>query len=114
MVTKTRQLSVREHKLLERMFSQLPCGADDLRRQLQHAEVSTIDEEGSIRFFVASPDRTNCITNRVPVTGIFDDDDGVPIYLLLHVGEGQLRELEVYKADGSRMITRPEPEKLYF
>ena len=114
MVTETRKLSTRERKILERMFSQLPGGSDDLRNQLKHAKVSTIDQDGSLRFLVNSVDRASGISDRVPVTAIFDDKDGVPIYFLLHIVDGKLSELEVYKADGSRIITRPESEKLYF
>jgi hypothetical protein len=50
----------------------------------------------------------------VPVTAIFDDADGIPIYLLLHVVERKLWELEIYKADGSKIMNRPTPKKLYF
>jgi hypothetical protein len=114
MVTETRTLSTRERRILERMLSQLPSGGDALRDQLKFAKVSTIDQDGSIRFLVNSPKRASGISDRVPVTAIFDDTDGIPIYLLLHVVEGKLSELEVYKADGSQITARPESERLYF
>ncbi len=114
MVTETRKLSARERKILERMFSQLSCGSDELRNQLKAAKVSTIDEEGSVRFSVDFADRVSCISERVPVTAIYDDKHGIPIYLLLHIVEGELWELEVYKADGSPIIKRPDAEKLSF
>jgi hypothetical protein len=114
MVTEPRQLSSRERRILERIFSQLPRGRDELRSQLHDAEVSTIDEEGSTRFLLHAGDPASSISDRVPVTGIYEDKDGVPIYLLLHVVAGKLRELEVYKADGSRIISRPDAEKLHF
>ena len=114
MVTETRKLSARERGVLERLLSELPRGGDELRSQLNNVEVCTIDEEGSVRFFVHNGAPADIISARVPVTGIYDDKDGVPIYLLLHVVEGKLWELEVYKADGSPMVSRPEAEKLHF
>jgi hypothetical protein len=114
MVTEIRKLSARERDILERMFSQLPDAGGDLSKQLKDVKVSVIDQDGSVRFLINSSERASCISDRVPVTAIFDDDDGVPIYLLLHIVDGRLSELEVYKADGSQIITRPEAAKLYF
>lgn len=114
MVRETRKLSRRERKILERILSQLPCGGDALRGQLNSAEVTTIDEDGSMRFLLHAGDPASGISDRVPATAIYDDKDGVPIYLLLHIVEGKLWELEIYKADGSPIIVRPEAEKLHF
>jgi hypothetical protein len=109
-----RNLTDYELQILERMLTQLPHGRDELREQLQSAKVSLIDENGSLRFHVTSPVVAAGIDQRVPVTAIFDDADGMPIYILLHVVEGRLWELEIYKADGSRILNRPIPERLYF
>jgi hypothetical protein len=51
---------------------------------------------------------------RVPVTATFNDIDNIPIYLLLHIIEGKLAELEIYKGDGSNIIAQPAPEGLNF
>ena len=102
-----------ELKILEAMLKHMAHGADQLNEQLKHAQVSSIDEEGSLRFKINSPVVTD-IEDRVPITGIFDDADGIPIYLLLHIVDGRLAELEIYKADGSKILNKPVPEKLYF
>jgi hypothetical protein len=38
------------------------------------------------------------------------DGDGVPIYLLLHVVNGMVAELQIYKADGSPIQVMPLAE----
>ncbi|HZK91190.1 MAG TPA: hypothetical protein VFC56_13675 [Stellaceae bacterium] len=108
-----RDLTEREQKILEAMLGQLPGVEPQLREQLTTARASQIDDEGSLRLDVTSPVVAD-IQDRVPVTATFDDTDNIPIYLLLHVIEGKLAELEIYKGDGSRIIARPTPERLYF
>jgi hypothetical protein len=108
-----RNLTDEELQIVEKMLAQLPHGGDELHEQLRTAQVRTIDEDGSLRFHVTSPAVAD-VDQRVPVTAIFDDADGIPIYLLLHVVERKLWELEIYKADGSKIMNRPTPKKLYF
>jgi hypothetical protein len=43
----------------------------------------------------------------VPVEGSGSDTDGVPIHLLVHVVDGLAVELEIYKADGSPILSMP-------
>jgi hypothetical protein len=38
--------------------------------------------------------------------------DGVPVYFLLHVVDGFVSELEIYKADGKSILALPEPGKI--
>jgi hypothetical protein len=108
-----RDLTEREQKILKIMLQQLPAVGSVLQKQLAAAKVSPIDDEGSLRLHIASTEVAR-IAERVPVTAIFDDADNVPIYLLLHIINGKLDELEIYKADGSRIIVSPNPERLYF
>ena len=77
------------------------------------AKATPIDDEGSLRLDVCSPVVAG-VRERVPVTATFDDADDIPIYLLLHVIDGKLAELEVYKGDGSTIVVEPKPEKLRF
>ena len=110
-----RNLTVREKSILERMLRQLSDDKDPLRAQASAAEVKTIDDEGSLDFSVpATAPRASAITERVPVTATFNDEDGTPVYILLHLQDGRLSELEVYKADGSKILRQPVPEELYF
>jgi hypothetical protein len=115
MVIVMRDLTADERSILERIFAQLPNVEDELRAQSKSAKVITLDEEGSLRFVVpSSASASTKLDDRVPVTAIFDDADGIPVYILLHIQEGTLFELEIYKADGSKLIRTPVAGKLYF
>lgn len=110
-----RDLTPRESKILHRMLERLPTAQTALANQAKYAKVDTIDEEGSLRFFLKNQTKAaDTVIERVPITATFNDTDGMPIYLLLHVVAGKLWELEIYKSDGSRIITPPTAEGLYF
>jgi len=82
---------------------------------LAAARVIELDKEGSLQFMIdPSVDTLSNLVDRVPVTAIYDDADGVPVYLLLHLKDGKIFELEIYKADGSNIINKPSVERLYF
>jgi hypothetical protein len=110
-----RELTSDERRILDRMIDQLPDLRHYLNKQLAEAKVVPLDDEGSLRFFI---DRSTPLlgeaVERVPVTAIFDDADGIPVYILLHIEAGRLSELEIYKADGSPIANEPIAEKLYF
>ena len=52
------------------------------------------------------------MVQRVPVEGEYLDDDGVPVWILLHVSGGVLKELEICRADGLQIISPPNPERI--
>lgn len=83
-------------------------GRDEIRQQLTASLVRTINGEGSLEFRVSSDVRAP-VTARIPVQAEMKDEDGVPVRILLHIVGGILRELEVYKGDGSRLIKRLTP-----
>jgi hypothetical protein len=115
MVIVMRDLTYDERRILERIFAQLPAAKVELKEQVRAAKVVGLDDEGSLRFVVPSSiSPSTKLADRVPVTAIFDDADGIPVYLLLHIHEGKLSELEIYKADGSKITSTPIAEKLYF
>jgi hypothetical protein len=110
-----RDMTYDERRILDRIFAQLPAAKEELEEQARASKVISLDEDGSLQFGVApSIPPSAKLADRVPVTAIFDDDDGIPVYLLLHIQEGKLFELEIYKADGSKIISAPVAEKLYF
>lgn len=86
-------------------------GRSEIAEQLSNAQVEEIDPDGSLRFVVLSQRRAP-IKCRIPVEAQFLDTDGIQGHLLLHVVNGQVAELEVYKDDSSRVIKRPRPEDL--
>lgn len=67
--------------------------------------MSAIDAEGSLLFRVSGPLAN--LQQRLPTEGYYFDAEGVDyrpaVNVLLHVVEGKLHELEVYKDDGSAM-----------
>jgi hypothetical protein len=69
------------------------------------------DNYGSIRLYVPSG-VTAPTAARIPVEGRGYDSDGVPVDFLLHVLNGVANELEVIKADGTQIITDPDPRSL--
>jgi hypothetical protein len=110
-----RDLTYDERSILERLFAQLPDAKEELKAQSKSAKVITLDEEGSLRFVIDSSIAPSAeFADRVPVTALFDDADGVPVYILLHIHEGKLFELEIYKADGSKILSTPVAKKFYF
>lgn len=105
-----RQPTNRERELIEKLLSVDFPGRNDLRRQLDTAEVSDIDEVGSLRFLVSAPPAT--VASRVATEAYYYDIEAVDfdaaVHILLHVVEGKLHELEVYKDDGSSIERLPK------
>jgi len=112
-----RPLREDERRLLERLLDDHPFeGRDQLREQLEWTTARPIaeyrDNYGSIELHVSDGPPSSG-RRRVPVEGEYRDDDGIPVWLLLHVSrEGFLRELEIVRADGKPLISPPAPERL--
>ena len=106
-----RPLSQLEREYLDRLLSAEFTGRAELIEQVRSARVRTIDSDGSIQI---EPHTTTLATvvNRIPVEAEATDEDGVPIYFLLHAVDGRVQELEIYKADGSLIRKRPSAEEL--
>ncbi|WP_370677186.1 hypothetical protein [Pleomorphomonas sp. PLEO] len=102
-----RQLTDRERRLVEKLLSPEFPGCERLRAQLETARVSIIDADGSLEFRVSGP--STDVEQRVPTEGYYFDAEGVgprpAVHVLLHVVDGMLHELEVYKDDGSPIET---------
>jgi hypothetical protein len=102
-------------KLLERDFP----GRDKLLGQFDGLSVKTIDKEGSLSIQVnplASPAEAK---SRVVSEAYYCDEDeisgeGPKVNVLLHVMEGKLTEIEIYKDDGSPIKKGPSAENLTF
>ena len=115
--TDFRPLEERERKLLERLLEHDPFeGRDQLRKQLNSTTARLIvehnDNYGSIELRVADPTPANT-SYRVPVEAEYLDDDGIPVWIMLHINrEGLMWQLEICRADGRPMISPPAPERL--
>lgn len=112
-----RPLEDHERKILERLLDHHAFeGRDELRTQLNSTTARLIleynDNYGSIELYVAVPTPAP-VRRRVPVEAEYFDDDGTPVWVLLHVDRnGVLHELEICRADGRPLLARPTPERL--
>jgi hypothetical protein len=106
----TRTLKPNERQIIERLLQDPFPGRDELRAQIFKSRVEQIDEYGdeygSLKFEVEDCPKAK-VTQRVPVDARANDSDGVPIEFLLHVVDGVVKELEIYKADGSPIVRLP-------
>jgi hypothetical protein len=108
-----------EWAVIKRLLEKNCPGRNELLGQLDGLEVKTIDEEGSLSLKVnplAAPAETK---DRMVAEGYYSDEDvssseGPQIHVLLHVVNGRLSELEIYKDDGSPIKKPPLAENLIF
>jgi hypothetical protein len=95
-------------RLLEPTFP----GRDELREQVTHIEVMTIDEDGGLSLRCSGGPRAP-VKCSVPTEGEYADSDGVPVHVLLHVVDGFVSELEVFKEECVPLVRRePVPSEL--
>lgn len=111
-----RPLSENERRILDKLMTLDFIGRAELMQQLSGLLVKEkgIDREGSIEFEVRSTIRAPAdgmvVEGRCP--GITTSKESpAEINVLLHVRDGKLWLLEVYKDDGSNILQRPNPEK---
>jgi hypothetical protein len=100
-----------EREIIDRLLEKAFPGRDEIWEQMQNCLVRAIDEDKSLEFLVKSKVQAK-VKRRIPVEAEFQDSDGVLMHLLLHVVDGKVNELEIYKEDGSPIIERPDPSKL--
>ena len=107
-----RPLTEWERGVILRLLSEFPfVGRDELLAQTDAVAARTIDEEGSISL-QCSCDVKAAVTARIPVEAEAQDRDGMTIHYLLHVVDGTMSELEVYKDDSSKVVRHPKPGDL--
>lgn len=70
-----------------------------------------VDNNGWIALYPVVEDPA-IIKYRVPIEGSYPAVDGIRIHILLHVIDGFVRVLEVFKEDGSAVIQHPEASTL--
>jgi uncharacterized protein DUF6984 len=106
-----RPLSNLEGQLLAVLLSADFPGRNAIVEQIAFASVREIDDNGSLEF--GPSDKTPAqVVRRIPVEAELDDSDGVMIHLLLHVVDGFVKELEVYRDDSGRVRRDLAPEDL--
>jgi hypothetical protein len=106
-----RHLSDLEERLLAVLLGTDFSGRDALAKQVASASVREIDRNGSLEF-APSDSKPAEVAHRIPVEAELDDNDDVTIHVLLHVVDGYLKELEVYRDDSGRVLRALAPEDL--
>ena len=105
-----REPSPVEREILASLMSLPFPGRDELIAQMANISVRTIDADGSFEI-VPTGGATSDVRFRVPVFAVAPDSDGGPISILLHVVNGRLKEVELYKDDGSTIRGSIQPSK---
>lgn len=109
-MTSYRPLNDWERRMILRLLLAAPfAGRDNLLSQVEKLTARSIDEDGSISLKCQFAQKAQ-VKTRVPVEGEAHDTDGMVIHYLLHVVDGEINELEVYKDDSSRVLRQAEPE----
>lgn len=107
-----RPLSAREQGLLEGLLAVEFPGRSALLPQMEGIRGRVVDHEGSVQLKVEGEHSQAEVESRVPVEGEVKDLDGMSIEVLLHVVNGYLHELEVYRRDGGVIELQPSAEKM--
>lgn len=102
----SRSLTDYEQQLAIKLLEALPNGAQYLE-QLNSVQVSRWAGDSSLKFEFRED--VGSVDNEmgIPVEGEFKDVDGVPIHVLMHVKDGKLHILEIYKENASEVIRMP-------
>jgi len=99
-----------ERAIFELLLDAPFVGRDEIREQLAQCLVRAIDEDGSVQ--IKASGTKAVVERRIPVEAVFTDSDGVFCHILLHVVDGLVNELEVYKDDPSRVIDVLDPSAI--
>jgi hypothetical protein len=99
-----------ELKLVTALLAEPFPGRDELHRQLDTARARPIDADGCIELETDGP--SAFVDHRVPVTGTTKDVDGMGIDVLLHVVDGRMSEVEIYRHDGAPLKRPVDPSSL--
>jgi hypothetical protein len=107
-----RPLTLPERALLEKLLEPEFPGRDELRLQLTSVTASDLSDDGTLLRLKCGPSAPAPVRCRIPTEGSCADSDGVPIHVLLHVVDGAMHELEIFKHDSSGIINPPSPGDL--
>jgi hypothetical protein len=100
--------------LISKLLSVNFQGQQDLREQVKGLKVSSTndpDNYGSVNLFPVINTKADVI-KRIPVEAEWYDSDNVCVHLLLHVVNGLLNELEIYKDNGTAIKGIIDPDKI--
>jgi hypothetical protein len=86
-------------------------GRGQIARQVAVARCRKIDAEGSLALRATDAPWAD-VVRRIPVEAEVEDLDGVTIHVLLHVIDGYIDELEIFREDSAALQAPIRPEAL--
>lgn len=98
-----RQLEPNERRLLEKLLDHEFPGRDALKLQLSSATGKRIDENGSLELHYDGDNLAEMLKG-CPTEGTCTDIDGGVIAVLLHVKNGRMHLLDIFKEDESKIL----------
>ena len=107
-----RQLETSEMEQLKKFLDHEFLGRDELRLQLASLTANRIDENGSLVLKSGVNNRADVLCS-CPTGGICLDADGGEICVMLHVKNGVMHLLDIFKEDGSELQRPPNAEALF-
>jgi Domain of unknown function (DUF6984) len=102
-----REASLEERLLLQGLLEVDFAGKREVAAQLNASRVRTLDPEGSLELDPGTHFEKAPVDKRIPVEAEGIDEDGITIHVLLHVVDGVVKELEIYKDNGSPIRRLP-------
>lgn len=109
--TDFRPLSDLELAMLQKLLSAQSSGRDALLGQVPDLTARQIDGQGSLKFGPLFDVPRADVAYRVPVEAELDDSDDIPIHVSLHVVNGLIDELEIYREDSSSIQRDLSPDE---
>jgi hypothetical protein len=110
-----RVLTRQERELLELLLTKNFPGREELRHQLESARVCGeygLGDPTVVLCVDQSAAKHASVDHRIPVEANGSDSDGMKIHILVHVVDGFLAELEIYREDGEAIRRMPDPNSL--
>ena len=89
-------------RILATLLSKPFPGRDDLANQVPSVRGRQLDDHGCLALSVVGAPPAS-VMRRVPVEAEVEDADGMTIHVLLHVVDGYMIELEVYREDSGEL-----------
>jgi hypothetical protein len=99
-------------RILARLLTASFPGDEEIARQGAMARSRVIDEDGSLELLVGGSAPPALVDRRIPVEAEAEDIDGMTFHVLLHVVDGYINELEVYREDLLPMQSPIQPDAL--
>lgn len=111
-----RNPTTQELALLRRLLSQPFRGAEELRSQAEAALLSRADSRGSPAWRIQIPRTIQRaeVSHRTPAGAewVAPDVDGCMVHFVVHVVDGYLDEVEVFREDGGPLNRLPQVSEL--